>query len=212
MEPKKGNNFLAKLWRRAIDPKSYFQYSRNRIFERALSKDMNTPSPLDGKYKPGMIKTSKELAKLELNGFDMSICPFAEFARGIPAGAALFFILMDKELAHLSWVSMNSDACVFDPIFQKLRFPRAGYIGPCFTSPQHRGRGLYPYALIRICQFLKESGRDRAFIATKISNIPSIKGILRAGFTPFVEYSNIRLLSRNLYKVNSIKSDHAGVM
>jgi hypothetical protein len=62
-------------------------------------------------------------------------------------------------------------------------------IANCFTEPAMRGRHLYPRMLMRVCQELARQGYGRAAISCEPQNLPSIRGIERAGF---VGISHIR--------------------
>lgn len=62
-------------------------------------------------------------------------------------------------------------------------------IGPCFTAPDFRGKGIYPYVLRKI---LSEGGYNGYYMIVRNDNISSIKGIEKAGFERigFVEKKN----------------------
>jgi RimJ/RimL family protein N-acetyltransferase len=68
------------------------------------------------------------------------------------------------------------------------RFPFMGpkdiECGPCWTHPDHRGKGLFTRMLKCI---LKEYSviNEYCWIFCEVSNIPSLKGIERAGFIRF---------------------------
>jgi RimJ/RimL family protein N-acetyltransferase len=58
------------------------------------------------------------------------------------------------------------------------------FIHYCRTSSDDRGRGLYPLVLSRILDSLRSDGETTAaFISCHINNVPSVKGIARAGFS-----------------------------
>ena len=86
----------------------------------------------------------------------------------------IFYITHKNKVIHYSH-------CL--PKFFKFPFMRTGdiMIGPCWTDSQYRGQSLYPYALCEITQRLKKTGRE-FYIFTEDNNIPSQKGILKAGF------------------------------
>ncbi len=55
-------------------------------------------------------------------------------------------------------------------------------IGPCATSPNDRGRGIYPMMLAHICADRQRRGARRAFMVVNVNNQSSIRGIEKAGF------------------------------
>lgn len=58
------------------------------------------------------------------------------------------------------------------------------HIGPCATAESERGKGLYPYLLQHIIQ--ENKGKDFYMIVNE-SNVSSIKGVVKAGFTPYAK-------------------------
>ena len=52
-------------------------------------------------------------------------------------------------------------------------------IGPCFTLPKFRGRGVYPSVLIYI---LEKNKNSKFYMIVHKNNIPSIRGIEKSGF------------------------------
>ena len=58
---------------------------------------------------------------------------------------------------------------------------KSHYIFFCHTFSEYRGKNIYPYVLTQICKDV-EKNSGVAFISTDIDNIPSQKGIEKAGF------------------------------
>ena len=67
-------------------------------------------------------------------------------------------------------------------------------IGPCWTHPDYRGRGIYPYVLAVILRS-ELSGGGTAYMIIKDTNIPSQHGVSKVGFTRTGE-----LVKRDLMK------------
>jgi RimJ/RimL family protein N-acetyltransferase len=80
-------------------------------------------------------------------------------------------------IGHISWLYYSKDP---NRILQlgedecEIKF--------CLTRQQFRGRGLYPAALQAAQRYLKDKGYKRCFICAREDNIPSIRGIAKAGF------------------------------
>ncbi len=91
----------------------------------------------------------------------------------------LIYIVKEKgEIVHYGRILYKGE---------KTREVRLGkgeaYIGPCFTVPDKRGMGIYPFALRNIVQEFFETGFEKIYIASDIYNKASIKGIFKAGFS-----------------------------
>jgi RimJ/RimL family protein N-acetyltransferase len=69
------------------------------------------------------------------------------------------------------------------PKFFKFPFLRSDdfEIGPCWTDSAYRGKNIYPAVITHIVKRLKKEGR-LFFMLTHVENIPSQKGIEKAGF------------------------------
>lgn len=90
-----------------------------------------------------------------------------------------YAIIIDGDVAHQSWL--------FTDLVMLAQFgfdPRVPVIGECATSSRYRGMRLYPHTLQHIAQDVFGRGlADRLFMWVAPDNVPSIRGIERAGFT-----------------------------
>lgn len=69
--------------------------------------------------------------------------------------------------------------------------PREGlHIGPCVTMKNERGRGYYPYLLYYI---VANYSPIECYMIVSPKNIPSIRGVEKAGFRPFATGYRTRL-------------------
>ncbi len=86
----------------------------------------------------------------------------------------IFYIMHHGKIIHYSH-------CL--PGFFKFPFmtKKDLMIGPCWTDSKYRGQSLYPFALSEITKRY-ENKVDNIYIFTEDTNIPSQKGILKAGF------------------------------
>lgn len=76
-------------------------------------------------------------------------------------------------------------------------------IGNCWTHPDARGQGVYPFALRHVLQALPDRGIDRVLIETDVSNTASRRGIEKAGFRQLRIYN--ALIVCNLMLVGSVE-------
>lgn len=65
-------------------------------------------------------------------------------------------------------------------------------IGDCFTDDRYRGKGIYPYVLGNIANHYAQA--SQVFILVAPDNIPSIKGIEKAGFQFTARLRSFRFL------------------
>ena len=68
-------------------------------------------------------------------------------------------------------------------------------IGPCYTYLTFRGKGIYPKVLSKICA-IRACGEGSFYMIVDESNIPSIKGIEKAGFIQCGKVKKGRFLKR----------------
>src|SRR3954453_15160189 len=78
-----------------------------------------------------------------------------------------------EKLVHTSWIFKSHS------ISKQLGYTDALTIGPCETVKSYRGKGIYPAVLSTI---QKDNPNAQLVIFVKISNAPSIQGIMKAGF------------------------------
>lgn len=86
----------------------------------------------------------------------------------------IYYVQDGNQILHTSYVI---PACSKFPFLKKNDLE----IGPCYTYPEFRGKGIYPKVLTKICQ--KRGGDSISFyMIVDENNLSSIKGIEKAGF------------------------------
>lgn len=86
-----------------------------------------------------------------------------------------YVVCENEKIIHFSYVAWGRE---------KFRFLNTGdiEIGPCWTHPDYRGRGIYPAVLSHIIQ--KElAGGGTAYMIIHETNEASQHGVAKAGFT-----------------------------
>lgn len=88
--------------------------------------------------------------------------------------AQIYYVQSGNDIIHTSYVI---PACVKFPFMDRDDLE----IGPCYTYPAFRGKGIYPKVLSEIC---RRRGNDTSsfYMIVDDTNLPSIKGIEKAGF------------------------------
>jgi hypothetical protein len=97
----------------------------------------------------------------------------------------LCYAVFDGEkLVHTSWIFKKKS------VTKQLGYKDALTIGPCETIKSHRGKGIYPAVLSTI----QKNNRDaQLVIFVKISNAPSIQGIMKAGFQKTLRFKMLKI-------------------
>jgi hypothetical protein len=99
------------------------------------------------------------------------------------SGAHLFALRARNRLVSFAWVSRAQNFRV-DEIRRELRSDTPlTWIWDCKTPAEFRGRGYYPEL---ICRLAIRFGTGDAAIFVRTDNTASVRGILKAGFQPWV--------------------------
>lgn len=128
------------------------------------------------------------------------------FRRRLTGTTRCFLVEASTELLHASWVTASAAwtreiaAFVVPP-------PGDCYVYESFTAPAARGRGVYPFALGRICAWAAENRLRRVWVAVESGNVPSLKAITKAGF----ERSYSMTYRRRLGRLTLVVEKPAGV-
>lgn len=86
----------------------------------------------------------------------------------------LYYAVEKGKVIHTSYVVPK---CFKFPFLEKNDFE----IGPCFTSPEHRGKGIYPKVLRHVLK--TGSSKTCFYMLVHSTNESSIKGVEKAGFS-----------------------------
>lgn len=147
--------------------------------------DSISDNSLPDGFTLAVVKTRDEYLALIESGCDFSSYPKSENVEdALSSGAILICIFKERCLAHTMWLAFDYSQAKYDSLFITgcVGQEADSFIGPCNTYPRFRGLGLYPATLALACNLLRNHGVSRAFINTKKSNLPSIRGIEKANF------------------------------
>ena len=112
-----------------------------------------------------------------IRGYDAS----AEFLQRFETGRKCFGAWVEGQPAAFGWVSYEDEDIGELNLRIKLLHGEV-YVWDCATAPQFRGLGLYGALLSYILGELRVQKICRAWIGADHANVPSQKGIARAGF------------------------------
>lgn len=133
------------------------------------------------------------------------ISPFALVLEGEKPGmktllGRLLFYMLSKGNFRIYYVTEDTSGIPIHTSYvmgRSFKFPfmekNTLHIGPCYTAPTHRGRGIYRKVLGAI---VKSNGKDysKAYMMVAEDNLPSVKGIEAAGFCPVGTVERSRFL------------------
>lgn len=89
-------------------------------------------------------------------------------------------IFLKEKLAHVAWmITAEHDALL--PYRGVKLWPHEVEITHCVTQSEFRRRGLYLYAIRRLCELAAAKGSTKVYMAANVTNVASQKGIEAAG-------------------------------
>ena len=160
-----------------------FLYFRTDIRIFSVTKDTVSNYKSTINFKLIKISNYKEIDDLSKNTLvKKNLNKFKYF---LAKGCSLFFAIYENRvIGHF----LSTEITRFRP-YPYLNTPSFEsnnyYIFFCRTDNKHRGKGVYPDALIRI---VKDNSLSKKYlISTDKNNKSSIKGIIKAGFTRVVD-------------------------
>jgi len=110
----------------------------------------------------------------------------------LQAGRRCFVAIVEGRIASYAWVSSG---CEHVGELERVFLLPDGdcYIWDCATVPDQRGRHLYTALLSHLLSLFKGEGVRRVWIGASRANRFSTRGIVRAGFSPALMTSYLRL-------------------
>lgn len=117
-----------------------------------------------------------------------------EFMSRLESSRRCYAAWAESGLAGYGWVSFEEEF-IGELNLRVHLLPGEAYIWDCVTFPTFRRQGLYSTLLIHIAQDLSAKGFCRAWIGADLDNIPSQRGIARAGFQPVADLVETRVIA-----------------
>ena len=108
-----------------------------------------------------------------------------EFRRFLERGDAGYYAYRNGVVVHRSWLVRGPGQARLWHSWGRLDLePCDAYLHYCETAPAARGTGIYPQVIALAAETALASGVQRVLIWTDADNLPSLRGIRRAGFVP----------------------------
>lgn len=124
----------------------------------------------------------------------------AEIAKRFAMGRRCYSAWVGEQLAAYGWVSFQEEYIGELNLMLHLH-PNEAYIWDCVTVPAFRNHHFYSALLSYIIGELRREPLDRVWIGANLDNVPSQKGIARAGFRAVAELAIARVLAMRLVEV-----------
>ena len=171
--------------------RSLFKVDRLLIYSRDLTSEITR---IESHVGDEYIRKG-DMSDLAMSRKSMA-APSWEFSCDLYDGVKdYFFYKMNGAIGHISWIYYKNDP---NRIIDLCSYE--GEVKYSLTLPEFRGKGIYPATLIEVQRFLKEKGYKRLFICTREDNVPSIRGIEKAGFKFVAKISLIKFLGMQVSK------------
>lgn len=148
------------------------------VYERALTEDLVVASG-------SLVRRELSFNELKAFGYGKALAFPEAIKRRFDENNVCHGFYVGGQVVTLGWSSPD-----YLELDQDLRFPCLGAAGlfDFNTFERFRSRGYYTNALLQLVVAMQQVGFDRAYIAVDPGNLPSIKGIERAGFGPKLRY------------------------
>ena len=142
------------------------------VYERVLTEDLAVASE-------ALVRRELSFNELKAFGYDKAIAFPEAIKRRFQDHNVCHGFYVEGQLTTLGWSSPD-----YLELDQDLRFPCPGTVGlfDFTTYERFRSRGYYTNALLQLFVAMRKIGFGTACIAVDPGNLPSIKGIERAGF------------------------------
>lgn len=150
----------------------------------------------EGEELPGLVIRKGSFEELDVALHSSSNLPY-QFRRHLFDYFRDFYVAEESGvIKHISWIYTHEDhnrLLALDREAIEIKY--------CYTSPECRGRGVYPKVLRTIVRHAIDMGNRHVFMSVLADNQPSIRGIEKAGFAlvgsvRFMKFCGIPIMRR----------------
>lgn len=176
--PSRLGSMTVRRFARALHERFGIEIITTHLYARALGK--SSPIPCSDEKS---VSDWNEMRLQDSDYFARLIgMPAVDLRARLERGDRCYYIERNGELLHFSWAQYSGSHHLL-PAGQDIDIERQQVcIYHCYTSPEARGRGLYPAALQRIIEESSAIGCHLAWIYTTDDNVASKRGIQKSGF------------------------------
>ena len=163
--------------------------------------DLDQPAPVVSPLLPATFRRvgQESVSTLAaLSGGD----GLAEMRKRLDMGRFCYTAWVEGNLTAYGWVSFNEE--IVGELDLRLHLlPGEAYLWDCFTLPAYRGQRLYSALLAYMVAELRAEKFCRAWIGADLDNLPSQRGIARAGFLHVADLVVARVLALRMVWVQA---------
>lgn len=160
--------------------KMFFSYETVYIYENRLDKVEFTPPNIKD-FSLRIITAPEQIDELLILGFDLNFhANMGTYKEKLDKGGILIYGFVGKKLVHTNWMALSKEAN-FDPYPYKIDWQHEACMGPSFTMPEYRSKGINAFAYSEMFRMLKEKGRSKAKFTIAKSNIAHRKSQAKVG-------------------------------
>lgn len=183
--------------RRAIDVMTGRKPFRSELIALGLRRDLDIPFPapaakIDLTVRPMTERDMTLLFALDTPGISAEERELRKSRRELAAervGTPYVAVTAEGEPCYVQWLLRPAEneqlREYFNNIFPHLR-PDEALLEGAFTPEAHRGKGIMPCAMAQIAEQGRSVGARWILTFVTETNIPSLKGCYRAGFSPYI--------------------------
>jgi hypothetical protein len=183
--------------RRTIDVMTRRKPFRSELIALGLRRDLDVPFPapaakIDLTVRPMVDRDREILFDLDTPGISGEERELRKSRSELAAegvGTPYVAVTADGEPCYVQWLLRPDEneqlREYFNDIFPRLR-PDEALLEGAFTPEAQRGKGIMPCAMAQIAEHGREAGARWVLTFVTETNIPSLKGCQRAGFSPYV--------------------------
>lgn len=190
---KKGKRVLREEGFLSLLKRILFAYSAIDLWDNNLGGPIITCKVDNLRLK--IITELEEFEELLFDGFDLSWYEMniQQCRERLSKSTMLFFALVGKETAHISWVG-TTKRTHGDFYSFPIDYEHEASIGGTMTAPKYRGKGIYTWVYSQIYKYLREEGYSRAVFEVHKANIAAQKAQAKLNSTIWGEGHCLRLL------------------
>lgn len=118
-------------------------------------------------------------------------------------GKKCFIAKVAGKIVHYSWLSYGIE--YVDIINKNIELIEDEvYIHTCRTLSAYRGKGIYPFVLDKICEYVRLNGYSRIITCANFRNTSSIKSFEKAGFKKIGKITYLKIFTFSKYRHRGI--------
>jgi hypothetical protein len=128
-----------------------------------------------------IIKNIDEVDTLRDQGYDLTYFDSERIRLILDKGSVGFFVFVEKELAHITWVALNDESKkLIDPVPFNVDYKKGEVCsGGSETNPKFARKHIFLYVYSQIFDYLKKVGKRRDIFSISKTNVASNNALMK---------------------------------